>query len=100
MNEIIFCDFDGTITTNDTCVLLFSNFTDGDWQIYDDRLTKGEITLEECMQSQFQMVKATANEILLYLDKTVNIRKGFKEFIKHAESRNIPIVVESFCIST
>lgn len=95
MNEIIFCDFDGTITANDTCVLVLSKFADDDWQIYDERLMKGEITLEECMQRQFKMVKATANEILLYLDKTVNIRKGFKEFIKHAESRNIPIVVVS-----
>ena len=37
---IIQCDFDGTISLQDTCVPILEQFADGDWELYDDLLIK------------------------------------------------------------
>ena len=81
MKTSILCDFDGTITTTDTCVHVLSHFADGDWREYDDKLLGEEIELEECMRLQFKMVKAERREILRHLQEIVSIREGFKDFV-------------------
>jgi 2-hydroxy-3-keto-5-methylthiopentenyl-1-phosphate phosphatase len=95
MNTSILCDFDGTITTTDTCVHVLSHFADGDWEAYDDKLLEGKIGLEECMQLQFQMVKASRRDILLHLQEIVSIRDGFKDFVDNCLKKSFSFIVIS-----
>ena len=95
MKTSILCDFDGTITTTDTCVQVLSHFADGDWKAYDDELLEGKIELEKCMRLQFQMVKAHRREILRHLQEIVSIRDGFKDFVDNCLKKNYSFIVIS-----
>ncbi|MFC1802739.1 MtnX-like HAD-IB family phosphatase [Thermoproteota archaeon] len=95
MSTVVLCDFDGTITTFDTCVTILDKFSDGNWEKYDDHLLEGKISLEECMQSQFLMVKASKKEILKELQESVIIRNGFKEFVRFCRGEGIPFLIVS-----
>ena len=93
MKTSILCDFDGTITTTDTCVHILSHFANGDWKAYDDKLHEGIIELEECMRLQFQMVKAHRREILRHLQELVSIREGFKDFVDNCLKKSFSFIV-------
>ena len=95
MKTSILCDFDGTITTTDTCVHVLSHFADGDWNTYDDKLHEGKIELEECMRLQFQMVKTHRREILRHLQEIVSFRDGFIDFVDICLKNNFSFIVIS-----
>ena len=95
MKTSILCDFDGTITTTDTCVHVLSHFADGDWKAYDDKLHEGKIELEECMRLQFQMVKTHRREILRHLQEIVSFRDGFIDFVDICLKNNFSFIVIS-----
>ena len=95
MKVSVLCDFDGTISTTDTCVQILSHFADGDWKAYDDELLEGKIELEECMRLQFQMVKAHRREILQHLQEIVSFRDGFKDFVDNCLKKNFSFIVIS-----
>ena len=46
MDFVVLCDFDGTIAEIDTAVIVFNKFINEDWRIFNERLDRGEITLE------------------------------------------------------
>jgi 2-hydroxy-3-keto-5-methylthiopentenyl-1-phosphate phosphatase len=96
MNQlVILCDFDGTITIEDTGVIALNQFSSGDWQYYDTLLEEGKITLEECIKSQFEMIQGQKSEILEYIEQNVSIRSHVLEFIDLCRQTNIPFVILS-----
>ena len=80
---IILCDFDGTITLQDTCVPILEQFAVGDWEKYDNLLSKGLINLHECV-SQFVLGhgpvvdQSYLEKILVYLENIKQYIKSFK----------------------
>lgn len=94
LDYIILCDFDGTITLEDTVVPILEQFAVGDWEIYDTLLSAGQIDLHECMQKQFEMIQTDIPSIVLSLGK-IPIRAGFKEFVTFCLSQQIDFVVVS-----
>jgi 2,3-diketo-5-methylthio-1-phosphopentane phosphatase len=91
---IILCDFDGTITLEDTCVPILEQFAVGDWEKYDTYLSKGLINLHECMQKQFEMIQANIPTIISSMG-SFSIRPGFAEFISFCLSQEIEVVIVS-----
>ena len=77
---IILCDFDGTITLQDTCVPILEQFAVGDWEKYDKLLSKGLINLHECMQRQFEMIQANIPTIISSMG-SIPIRERFADFV-------------------
>jgi 2-hydroxy-3-keto-5-methylthiopentenyl-1-phosphate phosphatase len=70
MDIAVLCDFDGTITEKDTTVTVFNKFIKGNWKTFNERLDRGEITLEQCIREQFSMIKAPRSVILREADWT------------------------------
>ena len=91
---IILCDFDGTITLQDTCVPILDHFALGDWEKYDILLSQGLINLHDCMQKQFEMIQADIPTILSSLG-AIPIRPGFAEFVSFCLSQEIDVVIVS-----
>jgi len=91
---VILCDFDGTITLQDTCVPILEQFAVGDWEKYDKLLSKGLINLHECMQKQFEMIQTTIPTIISSLG-SIPIRPGFADFISFCLSHEINFVIVS-----
>lgn len=96
MNSLtILCDFDGTITIADTGVVALDYFSDEEWRYYDKLLEREEITLEECIKTQFEMLKGRKTEILDLIIKKVELRPNIEEFIEFCHKNNIFFIVLS-----
>jgi 2-hydroxy-3-keto-5-methylthiopentenyl-1-phosphate phosphatase len=95
MNLVVLCDFDGTITTVDTAAWVLARFAQGDWRLFDKQFENGEITLEECLNRQFSLVKASKKQILEELRNVVIFRPNFKKLAKHCKENRIPFIIVS-----
>jgi 2,3-diketo-5-methylthio-1-phosphopentane phosphatase len=95
MDLVLLCDFDGTITNIDTAFYLLDRFVKGDWKIFDVQYRKGEITLEECMQEQYSMLKVSEHLMLKELEKVVVFRSNFNRLIDYCRMQNIPFIIAS-----
>jgi len=95
MSTVILSDFDGTITNIDTGEYVLSQFAHGDWRAYDERLERGEITLEECLTKQFAMVKETEGRLLERVEGVVSFRPGFEDLVDYCGTKGYPFVVVS-----
>lgn len=93
---IIFADFDGTITMEDTIVgsiRLFSN--PEEVEEYNGKLERGEMTLSQVVRYAFEDAPSSyLPKMLRYVDQ-VGIRPGFQEFLEKMKELEIPVVVIS-----
>lgn len=94
-NLVVLCDFDGTITTIDTAEWVLSKFAQGDWRRFDRKFEKGEITLEECLNRQFSLVRASKKQILQELNDIVVFRSNFKGSAEYCKKSHVPLIVVS-----
>jgi 2-hydroxy-3-keto-5-methylthiopentenyl-1-phosphate phosphatase len=95
MKLAVLSDFDGTVTLNDTFAHVAEKFAEGDWRAVDDLYVKGEITLEECLERQGAMVKASQPQILDELDQVTKFRPGFDNLIEYCKTNQYPLVLVS-----
>jgi 2-hydroxy-3-keto-5-methylthiopentenyl-1-phosphate phosphatase len=91
----IVCDFDGTITTRDTLDLVVHRWAPEVWETAESRLQTGEIDLHQAMVEEFRAVKATEREVLEFVLRESEVRKGFGEFVAWCESGRHELVVVS-----
>lgn len=96
---VVMCDFDGTITMQDTAEYILRRHANGDWLSLDAKLDRGEISIDECMNEQFAMVDLTEAEIIEELDGVVQIRPGFPELVRSCHRRGIEFYVVSAGLS-
>jgi 2-hydroxy-3-keto-5-methylthiopentenyl-1-phosphate phosphatase len=95
-NLLIACDFDGTITQNDTLHLIVGRYGEpGLWQAIEPRLRAGEVTLEEAMQEEFAAVRATPEQVRELVLRDAGLRPGFREFVAWVRARGHRLVVLS-----
>ena len=95
MNFVILTDFDGTILCLDTSVVILQKFAGEGWEIFDEQLERGEISLEECLQKQFSTVRATKTQMLNELESVVSMRPSFESLVQLATVDHIPLVIVS-----
>ena len=95
MNLVALCDFDGTVTKIDTAEWVLAKFAQGDWRQFERQFEKGEIRLEECLNKQFSLVKASEEQILEELKKVVSFRPNFKKFGEFCRQNSIPLIIVS-----
>lgn len=94
--NIVFTDFDGTITTEDTLTGAIKPFVEQEefYECY-RKLERGEMTLSQVVRYAYDGRPASwIPDMLRYID-TVEIRPGFGEFLDRMKERNIPVVVIS-----
>lgn len=95
MNLVVLCDFDGTITTIDTAEWVLARFARGDWRLFDRQFENGEITLEECLNRQFSLVRASRKQILEELNDLVTFRTNFKKLAEYCRENRVPFIIVS-----
>lgn len=89
------CDFDGTITVQDTAEWILDKYADGDWRELDDCYVQGKISLLDCMRQQFAMVRTDRSEMLRELDKAIVLRAGFAELVGLCANYGTQVIVVS-----
>lgn len=94
--NIIFIDFDGTITTEDTLTgAVRPLVSESEFYEYYKKLESGELTLSQVVRHAYDKRPAEwIPGMLEYID-TVSIRKGFEEFLNRMKELDIPVVVIS-----
>ena len=95
MKLVVLCDFDGTITTIDTAEYVLARFAQADFRRFDRQFQRGELTLEECLNKQFYLMKASRKEILDELRDRVIFRPNFRELASYCEGNRFPLIVVS-----
>jgi len=93
---IVFVDFDGTITVEDTMAGAIRLFTEPEeFQLYNRRLAQGEMTLSQVVRYAFDGAPSDRLPHMLDYVRTVALRPGFSEFLDEMDRRSIPVVVIS-----
>ncbi len=90
----VICDFDGTISKNDTFDQLLERFADPIWQDIEADWVKGKIGTAECMRRQVELVKISKRQLDNWLS-FIQIDVQFINFVKFCQKLNIEISIAS-----
>ncbi len=90
----IFCDFDGTISIEDTTDILLSRFASPEWKLFEEEWKSGAIGSAECMRKQIALISASKQQLDEALD-SLPIDPSFPAFVRYCESLGAPITVIS-----
>ena len=95
-DTIVFADFDGTITMEDTLVGAIRLFASPEeFQSCSQKLAKGEMTLSQVVRYAFDGAPSSHLPRMLEYVRGVPLRPGFTDFLDEMDRRNIPVVVIS-----
>ena len=91
---IVFCDFDGTITSSETFIGVLKHFSPLLSNELIPKILSKEITLRQGVRQILESISSTVypNDIINFIqDKP--IRQGLSSLIDYLDSRNIPFIV-------
>jgi 2,3-diketo-5-methylthio-1-phosphopentane phosphatase len=88
------CDFDGTITNQDTTDFVLSNFADSKWEELEKDWKDGKINSSECMIKQAELINTQPQEIIKSLN-AIKIDPYINELIKLCKFWNVDFSILS-----
>lgn len=107
MDRIILCDFDGTITTQDTLVKLLDTFAEKDWRFIEKKVRSEGFGNRIALRQEFGLCspkKATKERIVQALNEDIEIDPYFKQFLEFCEREGYEFLIVSggfsLCIET
>jgi 2-hydroxy-3-keto-5-methylthiopentenyl-1-phosphate phosphatase len=95
MKTLVQCDFDGTITEEDTSFFLLDTFAQGDWRRVLQEYKEHKISVGEFNTKAFAMVKADKATLLKALKGKVRVRAGLHELVNYCLRRGFRLVIVS-----
>jgi 2-hydroxy-3-keto-5-methylthiopentenyl-1-phosphate phosphatase len=95
MKTLVQCDFDGTVTEEDTSFFLLDAFAQGDWRRLLREYKEHRISVGEFNTKAFAMVKADKPTLLGALKGKVKVRAGFHELVEYCRRRGFRLVIVS-----
>ncbi len=95
-DEVVTCDFDGTITHQDACDQILSAFANGDWQSVGKSYEEGSISHEEMNRRFIGMLTVSPKDIEVFIKENITVREDFYDFISVCRQLGIiPIIISS-----
>ncbi|QBP41216.1 2-hydroxy-3-keto-5-methylthiopentenyl-1-phosphate phosphatase [Paenisporosarcina antarctica] len=95
-NLTIFCDFDGTITTQDNIIHIMKKFNPPEWESIKDNILAQNISIEEGVRKMFSLLPSSLkDEVISYVLKEAQIREGFGSFVVFTKKYNIQLYIVS-----
>lgn len=93
--KIIFCDFDGTITAEETFVGMLKHFTPELSAKLMPEMYQLRLTLRQGVRQLLESIPSKKYPEILEYSSTKKIRAGFVEMLDYLDSQNIPFIVVS-----
>ncbi|QJC51930.1 2-hydroxy-3-keto-5-methylthiopentenyl-1-phosphate phosphatase [Paenibacillus albicereus] len=94
--QVLFCDFDGTITENDNIVAIIKHFDPQGWQQLVQDTIDQRISVQEGVGSLFRLLPASMkDEVVRYAIGNAVIRDGFRELLDYCRDQDIEFFVTS-----
>ena len=90
----VFCDFDGTITRVDATDAMLEAFALPAWREWETRWVRGEITSQECLARQIELVQAD-RDMLIEFAGDLPIDEGILTLHRHCTEQGIPLTIVS-----
>jgi 2-hydroxy-3-keto-5-methylthiopentenyl-1-phosphate phosphatase len=95
MKNLVQCDFDGTVTEEDTSFFLLDAFAQGDWRRLLREYKEHRISVGEFNTKAFAMVKADKPTLLGALKGEVKVRAGLHELVNYCLGKGFRLVIVS-----
>lgn len=97
INPHIFCDFDGTITQQDTLVYLSTRLGAGPEFVRNigEEIRVGRISLRDAIAAEMRTVRIGFPEAAAILQREIPLDPGFDQLVGWSESRRIPFTILS-----
>ena len=95
MQTLVQCDFDGTVTEEDTSFFLLDAFAQGDWERLLREYKEHKISVGEFNTKAFTMVKDDKPTLLEALKGKVKVRAGFHELRNYCQKKDFRLVIVS-----
>ncbi|MEG2008156.1 MAG: HAD-IB family phosphatase [Oscillospiraceae bacterium] len=95
MRYIVFSDFDGTISYNNTFAEVLRKFSVGADPEVERSVMNGTTTLSEGVRHYIEHIPSTCHDAIIELSKTIELRPGFRELLELLKENDIPFVVIS-----
>ena len=93
--QIVFCDFDGTITAQESLEGVFKRFAPDIWKPIKDKMMALEITIREGVRRILESIPSKRYPEILDFVQTIPIRPGFEELLEFLYARGVPFVIVS-----
>ena len=93
--RIVFCDFDGTITAEETFVGMLKRFAAESYDATEGLLIEGKITLAEAVRRLVESIPSHRYKQVLSYVKDKPIRQGFSELLDFLYYHGVPLIVVS-----
>lgn len=93
--RIVFCDFDGTITTKDNIMSIMSAFAPPEWETIKDQILAQERSIRDGVGELFTLIPTSKKAEIQAFVAQATIRPGFANFVDETNRSNIPLHVVS-----
>ncbi|MBI3322426.1 MAG: HAD-IB family phosphatase [Candidatus Omnitrophica bacterium] len=101
---LIGCDFDGTVTLQDTLVEILDRYGSPEWRQVQERVVAGELTIREGLRQEMATVRAGVEEVRALLAERVQVDPAFPGFLNRMRERGVPVILLSggfdLCVET
>jgi len=104
MSKVILCDFDGTITVDDTLVKILDTFAGPIWNRIEEKIKSEEFGNRIGLRKEFALCNPTKQQITRLLRNEIEIDPTFKPFMQFCNRDKYELIVVSggfsLCIET
>ena len=90
----VYCDFDGTITSLDATDAVLEAFALSPWREWEARWVKGEITSQECLSRQIELIRADRDTLITFA-ANLPIDKGIHALDRRCAEHGVPLTIVS-----
>ncbi|KXZ40627.1 Haloacid Dehalogenase superfamily, subfamily IB, phosphoserine phosphatase-like/2,3-diketo-5-methylthio-1-phosphopentane phosphatase [Alkalithermobacter thermoalcaliphilus JW-YL-7 = DSM 7308] len=94
MEYIVICDFDGTITTEDTCVAMAKKFAKGNYDQLEKMWIEGKHDAQYISQKILDMLDVNEQKLKEYI-RSIKIDPYFKDFIDYIRKNSLEFYILS-----
>ena len=95
MKRIVFCDFDGTITVEETFVAMITRFAPEVSALVLPEIYAKRVTLRQGVRQMLESIPSSSYAEIVEFTRSQPIRAGFVEFLDFLKAEQIPIVIIS-----
>jgi 2-hydroxy-3-keto-5-methylthiopentenyl-1-phosphate phosphatase len=95
VKRIVFCDFDGTITVEETFVAMITRFAPEVSALILPEIYAKRMTLRQGVRQMLESIPSSSYAAIVEFTHTQPIRAGFVEFLDFLKTERISIVIIS-----
>ena len=92
---LIACDFDGTVTRQDTLVEILDLYGSARWREIQNEVVSGKLSIREGLQAEMGAVRANLEQIKDLLANRVELEPSFQPFLRKMRGLGIPLILLS-----